>query len=213
MFEPLSRSYLANPDALERGVADIWQKENLLHATLEARRDAEPFVFYEGPPTANGRPGIHHVLARTLKDSVCRFQIMRGRKVLRKAGWDTHGLPVELEVEKQLGISGKPDIERHGIADFNRACRESVFSYKEEWEQLSQRIGYLLDYDDPYVTFHKNYIESVWFLLSRFAAADLLYAAPRCCLGAGAAAPVSAAMKSDRDTRTLMTLRCGSVFH
>ncbi len=175
MFEPLSRAYLDSPDALEKDVLDRWRKEDLLHATLEARRDAEPFVFYEGPPTANGKPGIHHVLARALKDSVCRFWVMRGRRVVRKAGWDTHGLPVELEVEKQLGISGKPEIEAHGIGPFNQACRDSVFSYKEEWERLSERIGFLLDYADPYVTFHKDYIESVWFLLSRFAHQGLMY--------------------------------------
>ncbi len=128
MFEPVSRAYLDGPDAFEREILGEWKAEDHLAGTLEARRDAEPFVFYEGPPTANGKPGIHHVFARTLKDSVCRFWTMRGRRVLRKAGWDTHGLPVELEVEKQLGISGKPDIEKHGIAAFNKACRESVFS-------------------------------------------------------------------------------------
>jgi len=175
MFEPVSRAYLDGPDAFERDVLAQWEAEDHLATTLAARQDAEPFVFFEGPPTANGKPGIHHVFARTLKDSVCRFWTMRGRKVLRKAGWDTHGLPVELEVEKQLGISGKPDIEKHGIEDFNKACQASVFTYKEMWERLSQRSGYLLDYDDPYVTYHKDYIESVWFLLSRFAKSDLLY--------------------------------------
>ena len=175
MFEPLSREYLADPDSFEQGVLAQWEKDDLLQATLDARKDADAFVFYEGPPTANGKPGIHHVLARTLKDAVCRYWTMQGKKVLRKAGWDTHGLPVELEVEKQLGINGKPDIEKHGIGPFNQACRDSVFTYKKDWEALSRRIGYLLDYEDPYVTFHKDYIESVWFLLSRFAANDLLY--------------------------------------
>ncbi len=175
MFEPLSRDYLDQPDAFELGILKGWEKEDLLHAALEARADAEPFVFYEGPPTANGRPGIHHALSRTLKDCVCRFWTMRGRRVLRKAGWDTHGLPVELEVEKQLGISGKPDIEKHGVGPFNQACRDSVFTYKEEWERLSERIGYLLDYAQPYVTYDKKYVESVWFLLSRFAKSDLMY--------------------------------------
>ncbi|MCX8229492.1 MAG: isoleucine--tRNA ligase [Planctomycetota bacterium] len=175
MFEPLSREYLAAPEALEEKVLENWQADDLFAATLQARKEADAFVFYEGPPTANGRPGIHHVLARTLKDSVCRYWTMQGRRVLRKAGWDTHGLPVELEVEKQLGISGKPDIEKHGIGPFNEACRNSVFTYKKEWEELSQRIGYQLDYENPYVTFDKNYVESVWFLLSRFAANDLLY--------------------------------------
>ncbi len=175
MFEPQSRAYLSHPDAFEKEVLAAWKDSDVLAQTLQARADAEPFVFYEGPPTSNGRPGIHHVLARTLKDSICRFQNMRGKRVLRKAGWDTHGLPVELEVEKQLGISGKPEIEDYGIGPFNQKCRQSVFAYKEEWEQMSDRIGYMLDYADPYVTFHKNYVESVWFLLSRFAANHLLY--------------------------------------
>ena len=175
MFEPLSREYLDQPDAFEKKVLGLWRDENLLRATNESRQDGEPFVFYEGPPTANGRPGIHHVLARTLKDSVCRYYTMQGRKVLRKAGWDTHGLPVELEVEKQLGIQGRAGVEEFGIAPYNEACRNSVFTYKGEWEELSQRMGYLLDYDNPYVTFDKYYIESVWFLLSRFAKNELLY--------------------------------------
>jgi len=175
MFEPLSSAVQTGVDAFEKSILAQWNEQDLLDATLKARAKADAFVFYEGPPTANGRPGIHHVLARTLKDSVCRFQTMRGRKVLRKAGWDTHGLPVELEVEKQLGISGKPDIEKHGIGPFNQACKDSVFTYKEEWQELSQRIGYLLDYEQPYVTYDSNYVESVWFLLSRFAANDLLY--------------------------------------
>ena len=174
MFEPLSRESLGAPDAFEQRVLARWEQEDLLRVIAAARADAPPFVFYEGPPTANGRPGIHHVLARTLKDSVCRYQTMRGKRVERKAGWDTHGLPVELEVEKALGISGKPEIEEYGIGPFNRKCRDSVFTYKEEWEQLSRRIGYLLDYDNPYVTFHADYVESVWFLLSRFHATGLL---------------------------------------
>jgi len=166
---------MQQPDAFELEVVEQWESQDLPAQIIEARADAEPFVFFEGPPTANGRPGIHHVLARTLKDSMCRFQTMQGKRVMRKAGWDTHGLPVELEVEKQLGISGKPDIEKHGLGPFNKLCRESVFTYKKEWEELSQRIGYELDYDNPYVTFDNDYVESVWFLLSRFAANDLLY--------------------------------------
>jgi isoleucyl-tRNA synthetase len=175
MFAPLSREYLQNPDAFEREIAQKWDDEQLAEAVIEARAMAEPFVFFEGPPTANGRPGIHHVLARTLKDAMCRYQTMLGKRVLRKAGWDTHGLPVELEVEKSLGISGKPEIEEYGIGPFNEKCKGSVFTYKEEWEALSQRIGYELDYQNPYITFDKNYIESVWFLISRFAAKDMLY--------------------------------------
>ena len=175
MFAPQSRAYLQDPAAAEAEVLADWAQEDLLARTAETRVDASPFVFYEGPPTANGRPGIHHVFSRSLKDAMCRFEVMRGQRVKRKAGWDTHGLPVELEVEKQLGISGKPEIEEHGIGPFNERCRESVFTYRREWEEVSQRIGYELDYDDPYVTYHADYIESVWFLLSRFAANELLY--------------------------------------
>jgi isoleucyl-tRNA synthetase len=175
MFVSLGRFPLEKPDAFEQEVLALWRQEDLLARTLEARAGAPPFVFYEGPPTANGRPGIHHVLARTLKDAVCRYWTMVGYRVERKAGWDTHGLPVELEVEKQLGISGKPEIEKYGIAAFNAKCRESVWRYKQDWERLSERIGYLLDYEHPYVTYEKDYIESVWFLLTRFAANGLLY--------------------------------------
>lgn len=152
-------------DELEQELLARWREEDILARTLKARADATDFVFYEGPPTANGRPGIHHVFARTVKDLFCRYQVMKGRRVLRKAGWDTHGLPVEIEVEKELGISGKQQIDEIGVEEFNRRCRESVWTYKEEWERLSERIGYWLDYADPYVTYHSDYIESVWWAL------------------------------------------------
>ncbi len=160
---------------LEEAVLQLWRDEDLFQATLDATSSGEPFVFYEGPPTANGRPGLHHIISRAIKDLVCRYQTMRGRSVTRIAGWDTHGLPVEIEAEKRLGISGKPEIEALGIAEFNQACRDSVFTYKEEWEQLSERIGYWLDYSRPYVTFRPEYIESVWWVLKQFADAGLLY--------------------------------------
>ena len=162
-------------DALERDLLAVWEREGLFRQTLDATRDGAPFVFYEGPPTANGRPGIHHVFARTIKDLICRYQAMLGRQVTRIAGWDTHGLPVEIEVEKALGISGKPDIERLGVEEFNRRCRESVFRYKADWEQLSSRIGYWLEYDRAYVTYTNDYIESVWSLLKRLHEKDLLF--------------------------------------
>jgi isoleucyl-tRNA synthetase len=167
--------YPQTQTALEEEILQRWRVEELFARTLEATADGEPFIFYEGPPTANGRPGIHHVFARTLKDLVCRYQTMRGRHVPRKAGWDTHGLPVEIEAEKKLGISGKREIEALGVARFNEVCRDSVFTYKEEWERLSERIGYWLDYSDPYVTFHPEYIESVWWLLKQLADRDLIY--------------------------------------
>ncbi|MDH5197243.1 MAG: class I tRNA ligase family protein, partial [Gemmatimonadota bacterium] len=157
----------ASADALERDVLAAWEREDLFRRTLEQTRGGEPFVFYEGPPTANGRPGIHHVFARAIKDLICRYQTMLGREVTRIAGWDTHGLPVEIEVEKALGISGKADIERLGVAEFNRRCRESVFRYKADWEALSARIGYWLEYDRAYVTYTNPYVETVWWLLRR----------------------------------------------
>ncbi len=178
------QGYAANPAAAEELVLAQWRDGRALEALLEARRDGEPFVFWEGPPTANGRPGIHHVLARTLKDMVCRYQSMLGKRVERKAGWDTHGLPVELEVEKQLGISGKPAIEGlpldpqtglSGVARFNDACRKSVWKYREEWERLSERIGYWLDYQHPYVTYESQYVDSVWFVLAKMHERGLVY--------------------------------------
>ncbi len=152
-----------------------WRDEDLFRQTLEQNADEPRFVFYEGPPTANGRPGLHHILSRTLKDLVCRHRAMTGHSVTRIAGWDTHGLPVEIEAEKKLGISGKPEIEALGIAEFNQACKDSVFTYKEEWEELSERIGYWLEYWRPYVTFHSTYVESVWAILKTIADKGLLY--------------------------------------
>ena len=152
--------------ALEQALLVRWREERLFEQTLAQHEGAPPFVFYEGPPTANGRPGIHHVFARTIKDLFCRHRAMSGYRVERKAGWDTHGLPVEIEVEKRLGLAGKADIETLGVAEFNRFCRESVFTYRAEWELLSERIGYWLDYAHPYVTYTNDYIESVWWSLS-----------------------------------------------
>ncbi len=170
--------YPEYPDTLqelEASTLERWRDEDLFERTQEATRDGEPWVFYEGPPTANGRPGLHHIISRTIKDLFCRYHTMQGRQVTRIAGWDTHGLPVELEAEKKLGINGKPEIEALGIEAFNAACRDSVFTYKEEWERLSERIGYWLDYSRPYVTFHTPYIESVWAVLKQLADRDLLY--------------------------------------
>ena len=167
---------------LPKGLQDVeeatlarWRDEDLFRRTLDANADGEPFVFYEGPPTANGRPGLHHIISRTIKDLVCRHRSLEGRSVTRIAGWDTHGLPVEIEAEKKLGISGKPEIEALGIQEFNQVCRDSVFTYKEEWEELSERIGYWLEYWRPYVTFHTEYIESVWWILKTLADKGLLY--------------------------------------
>ncbi|HEX7049030.1 MAG TPA: isoleucine--tRNA ligase [Longimicrobiales bacterium] len=160
---------------LEERILELWRSEDLFRRTLEATAGGAEFVFYEGPPTANGQPGIHHVISRTIKDLVCRYQTMRGRHVTRIAGWDTHGLPVEIEAEKKLGISGKREIEAVGVARFNEVCRGSVFTYKEDWERFSERIGYWLDYSRPYVTYAPEYVESVWWLLSQLDERGLLY--------------------------------------
>lgn len=152
-------------DTIERELLDRWRAERLFERTLHAHEGQPPFVFFEGPPTANGQPGIHHVFSRTIKDLFCRHRQMRGHYVRRKAGWDTHGLPVEIEVERQLGINGKQEIEALGVEEFNRRCRESVWKYRGDWEQLSERIAYWLDYSDPYITYTNDYIESVWWAL------------------------------------------------
>lgn len=179
-FRSFPDDYLSSPDAAERRVLAFWEKANVFGKQQERHKDKKPFVFFEGPPTANGKPGIHHVFARAIKDTVCRYHWMMGARVERKAGWDTHGLPVELEVEKKLGISGKKQIEaiagskEESIAKFNQLCKESVFTYLTQWRELSERMGYWLDYDHPYVTFEPRYIESVWWLFSRFHANGLL---------------------------------------
>ncbi len=163
-------------DRMEQELLAKWKQERLFEQTLEATRNGPPFVFFEGPPTANGKPGIHHVFARTIKDLICRFQAMRGKSVTRIAGWDTHGLPVEIEVEKQLKlVGGKKAIEEFGVEEFNRLCRQSVFTYKTDWENLSNRIAFWLDYDNAYVTYTNNYVESVWWLLRQQFEKDLLY--------------------------------------
>jgi isoleucyl-tRNA synthetase len=154
------------PD-LEQRVLERWREGEVFERSLANREGAEVWSFYEGPPTANGRPGSHHVLARVFKDVYPRYRTMCGYRVPRKAGWDCHGLPVELEVEKQLGISSKDEIEEFGIAEFNQRCRESVFEYVEDWKQLTERIGYWIDLDDPYVTLEDDYIESVWWSLKK----------------------------------------------
>jgi isoleucyl-tRNA synthetase len=161
--------------ALEERVLARWREEGVFERSLAAREGAPVWSFYEGPPTANGRPGSHHVLARVFKDVYPRYKTMCGFHVPRKAGWDCHGLPVELEVEKQLGISSKQEIEEFGIAEFNQRCRESVFEYVEDWNKLTERIGFWIDLDDPYVTLDDDYIESVWWSLKKLWDDDRLY--------------------------------------
>jgi isoleucyl-tRNA synthetase len=152
---------------LEERVLERWRDRDVFHRSLAQREGAPVWSFYEGPPTANGRPGSHHVLSRVFKDIFPRYRTMCGFSVPRKAGWDCHGLPVELEIERKLGLANKHEIEAYGIAEFNRRCRDSVFSYVEEWNRLTERIGFWLDLDDPYVTLTNEYIESVWWSLRR----------------------------------------------
>lgn len=166
----------------EERILSFWLEQKIFERSVEARRDAAPFVFFEGPPTANGKPGIHHVIARAFKDVLPRYQTMRGRRVERRAGWDTHGLPVELQVEKELGISGKPQIEnivpgdkRASIAKFNELCRQSVWKYKGEFERFTSRMGFWIDMDQPYITYDPDYIESLWWILKSLWQKELLY--------------------------------------
>ena len=161
--------------SMEERVLAGWREGDVFNRSVEMRRGADPYVFYEGPPTANGRPGSHHVLSRVFKDIFPRFHTMRGRYVERKAGWDCHGLPVELEVEKQLGISGKPEIEAYGIAEFNARCRESVGEYLDEWERLTERIGFWVDTSQAYRTMDTDYVESVWWSLATLHQKGLVY--------------------------------------
>ncbi len=164
-----------NYPALEERIMGMWAEKNIFERTLSERADGPRYVFYEGPPTANGRPGIHHVLARAFKDMFPRYKIMQGHYVLRKGGWDTHGLPVEIEVEKQLGLSGKQQIDEYGVEAFNRRCRASAMEYIKEWERVTERMGFWVDKEDAYVTFRPDYIESIWWILSQFWGRKLLY--------------------------------------
>jgi isoleucyl-tRNA synthetase len=160
--------------ALEREVLALWEQQQTFARSVELTRDGEPWTFYEGPPTANGRPGTHHVEARVFKDLFPRFQTMRGRYVARKGGWDCHGLPVELAVEKELGFSGKADIEAFGVAEFNARCRESVLRHVDAFEQMTERMGYWVDTENPYRTMDPSYVESVWWALKQIHGKGLL---------------------------------------
>src|SRR5918994_5040950 len=153
--------------ALEEDVLVRWRERDVFRGSLPRRGGAQPWFFWEGPPTANGPPGVHHVLSRAFKDIFPRFRTMRGRLVERRGGWDCHGLPVEIAVEQQLGISSKHEIEAYGIAEFNERCRESVFEFLEDWAALTERIGFWVDLDQAYRTLDPTYVESVWWALSQ----------------------------------------------
>ncbi len=166
-----------SPRQLEKRVRNYWKQHGLAQKSVDFREGAPQFIFYEGPPTANGKPGIHHVMARTLKDIICRYKTMCGYQVKRKAGWDTHGLPVEIEVEKQLGLEDKKGIEQYGVEKFCTSCRNSVFSYEKLWREMTELMGYWIDLDHPYITLDNNYIESVWWILNDFFQRGLIYKA------------------------------------
>lgn len=173
MYEKVSTDLKFNER--EKEVLEYWKSNKIFEKSTKLREGCPTFTFYDGPPTANGKPHIGHVLTRTIKDIIPRYKTMKGYNVLRKAGWDTHGLPVELEVEKQLGINGKPEIEKYGVESFIHKCKESVWKYKREWEEMSDRVAFWADMENPYVTYHNSYIESVWWALKQIWDKDLLY--------------------------------------
>ena len=160
---------------MEDEVAKLWKDKNVIQKNFDMNQDGEYFTFYDGPPTANGKPHVGHILTRVMKDIIPRYKVMKGYKVIRKAGWDTHGLPVELEIEKKLGISGKEQIETYGVEKFVKECKSSVFTYVSMWEKMTNKIGYWVDMDNPYVTYDNKYIESVWWALSKLWEKGLLY--------------------------------------
>jgi len=160
---------------LEKEIISFWQSHDIFNKSITTREGKPSFTFYDGPPTANGKPGIHHVISRAIKDLMCRYKTLMGYQVYRKAGWDTQGLPVEIEVEKSLGIKSKDDIEKLGVEKFNKACRDSVFKYLKEWEDLTERMGQWINLKDAYVTYRNEYIESVWWSLNKFFEAGLIY--------------------------------------
>ena len=164
-----------NLPSIEKEILAKWDETNAFQQSIDLKEGATPFVFYEGPPSANGMPGIHHVISRTLKDLVCRYKTMQGFQVKRKGGWDTHGLPVELGVEKELGITKEDIGKKITVEEYNQKCREAVLRYKNEWDSITKKMGYWVDLDNPYVTFENNYIESLWWILKQFYTKNLLY--------------------------------------
>ena len=171
-FKELKKGDVHN---IELEIAKEWEKEDILKKCIDNRKDCENFVFYDGPATANGMPGLHHMMAKFLKDTFCKYKTMQGYRVLRKVGWDTHGLPVELQVEKELGFNSKKDIEEYGIEEFNKKCKESVWKNEKAFSDLTKEMGQFIDLDHPYVTYDNNYIETEWWILKKFFDEGLFY--------------------------------------
>src|SRR3990172_8660754 len=161
-----------NVPEMEEKILKIWKDNDIFSKTTKERIGKPEYVFYEGPPTANGKPGVHHVEARAFKDMFPRYKIMQGFHVSRRGGWDPHGLPVEIEVERKHGFTNKQQIEEYGIAKFNQECRKSAFEYIRDWGRLTDRIGFWVDLDDAYVTYTNEYIESVWWILKKIGRAS-----------------------------------------
>ncbi|HNC38724.1 MAG TPA: class I tRNA ligase family protein, partial [Chitinophagaceae bacterium] len=164
-----------NLPAFEAEILAKWTEKQAFEKSISLREGATPFVFYEGPPSANGMPGIHHVISRTLKDLVCRYKTMKGFQVKRKGGWDTHGLPIELGVEKELGITKEDIGKKISVEDYNKKCREAVLRFKDKWDDITRKMGYWVDLNDPYITFKNEYIETLWWLLKELYKKGFLY--------------------------------------
>ena len=153
-----------NLPEIDKEILKFWEENDIFKKSFEQRSKDDSFVFYEGPPSANGKPGIHHVMARTVKDLYCRYHTLKGKRVERKGGWDTHGLPIELKVEKELGITKEDIGTKISVDDYNKTCRETVMRFKNMWDDVTRKMGYWVDLDDPYITFENEYFESVWWL-------------------------------------------------
>ncbi|NNF21002.1 MAG: class I tRNA ligase family protein, partial [Saprospiraceae bacterium] len=164
-----------NLPEIDKEILSFWESQNIFEKSVDQRSEDNSYVFYEGPPSANGKPGIHHVMARTVKDLFCRFHTMMGQRVERKGGWDTHGLPIELNVEKRLGITKEDIGTKITVEQYNQECRTTVMQFKDRWDDITRKMGYWVDLDDPYITFDNEYIESVWWLLGQLYQKDLLY--------------------------------------
>lgn len=198
----------------EKDILDFWKKNDIFKKSIELREECPEFTFYDGPPTANGKPHIGHILTRVIKDIIPRYRTMKGYHVLRKAGWDTHGLPVELEIERELGISGKPQIEEYGVEPFIKKCKSSVFKYETLWRDMSDRVGFWADMDNPYVTYHNSYIESIWWALKQIWDKGLLYKGhkivPYCprCGTALSSHEVAQGYKNVKETSVIARFKC-----